>query len=360
MKMMKRILAFLFVVAFLLIPLSSCAAQLKLPKEPEVKEEEEKSYGDTLRESIETDPVFPDSPDEDDALNILFVGNSYSVYWPDELVRLLAADGYENVMACSIYHSGASFEDHWTWHENGESAETLHIYKPTQDRVSHSDVNLDYCLTYANWDVISFQQTNAQVGSTYDYRKSISEWLPQLYSYIYAMFPEARYFWQQNWSHEAGVEGYKSMGTVEKMTKWNRDESRRVVNVWGFINVPLGEAWPKVRHDPLFYQIDGEYKNTNPSKSLHTRIQHQGTNKGKIINTDLSHDGDVGGGQYLNGCVWFEMIAEKSVVGNSFVPSYYHEASNTTYTFTAEQVAKLQNAAHEAVSEYHGEEYYKK
>ena len=93
MKMMKRILAFLFVVAFLLIPLSSCAAQLKLPKEPEVKEEEEKSYGDTLRESIETDPVFPDSPDEDDALNILFVGNSYSVYWPDELVRLLAADG---------------------------------------------------------------------------------------------------------------------------------------------------------------------------------------------------------------------------------------------------------------------------
>lgn len=359
MKNMKRILALLFVVAFVLVPLSSCAAQLKLPKEAVEEEYVEEKFGDTLRASIETDPLFPDEPSEDEELNILFVGNSYSTHWVDELANLLAAGGYENVLACNIYHSGASFQEHWTWHENGESVETLHINKPGQARVSHTDVSLDYCLTYANWDVISFQQTNSQVGKTYDYRNSVSQWLPKLFSYIYTMFPYAEYYWQQNWAHDAGLDGYKSYGTTEKNTKWHREESLRIADTWGFINAPLGDAWPKVRHDPLFYEINGDIKEVNPVRSLHTRIYESSSLKDTITNKDLSHDGNIGGGQYLNGCVWYEMITHKSVIGNSYVPVYHQESSNTDFTFTAEQIAKLQKAAHEAVQESYGDEWYK-
>ncbi len=362
MNIVKKMLAMLLVAAFVLVPLSSCGAQLKLPKEEAVSEVQKKTYGEKLRESIEVDPLFPDDPADDEELNILFVGNSYSTHWPDELAEFLGAAGYENALVCNIYHSGASFEDHWTWYENNESVEDFHINRPGQGgKQIWSNVGLEECLTYANWDVISFQQTNELVGSTGSYRVSISQWLPKLYSHIYAYFPDATYYWQQNWSHSAGKDGYKSKGTVEKNTIWHRTESERVCNDWGFINAPLGDAWPSVRYDSLFYDFPGEdFNNANPNKSLHTRIYEGDNSKtGQITNSDLSHDGNIGGGQYLNAAVWFEMITHKSVVGNSFVPSYYHEESDTTYTFTAEQIAKLQNAAHQAVFEDYGEEWYK-
>ena len=57
---------------------------------------------------------------------------------------------------------------------------------------------------------------------------------------------------------------------------------------------------------------------------------------------DFCHDGDVGGGQYLNACVWFEMISGQSCIGNSFRPDY---------ELSEELILTLQNAAHQAVED---------
>ena len=94
-------------------------------------------------------------------------------------------------------------------------------------------------------------------------------------------------------------------------------------------------------------------------KRRHTRIiKANMKNYDNVYNGDLSHDGDVGGGQYLNGCVWFEMITKKSVVGNPFRPTYVHEPSGNIYQFTEEKIAALQNAAHQAVLNTYGEDFY--
>ena len=356
MNIAKKMLTMLLIAVFVLIPLSSCGAQLKLPKEEVLPELVRKSYGDKLRESIELDPLYPDSPADDEELNILLIGNSFSTHWPDELAKLLGAAGYENSMVCNVYHSGAVFEEHWTWYLNHENAEAFYIHRPsdTDGRKEWHDVGLEECVTYANWDIISFQQGNRLVGATGRYRVSISQWLPQLYSYVYAYFPEATYYWQQNWSHL-----YDTGAKTNRITEWHREESERVCKDWGFINAPLGDAWPAVRYDPLFYDFPGEdFENSTPNRSLHTRLYEDSSLKGTITNSDLSHDGNIGGGQYLNASVWFEMITHKSVVGNSYVPEYYQEPTDTTYTFTAEQISKLQNAAHQAVLEDYGEEWY--
>jgi len=360
MQILKRILTMVLVLAFVLVPLASCSAQLKLPKEEKKEEVVKLSYGEKLRQSIEVDPLFGDaSPLEDEEMNILFIGNSYSYYWPAELAELLGAAGYENVLVCNIYHSGASFEDHWTWMQNGEKVEDFFINVPGEAQKKWSDVGFEECVTYANWDYISFQQTNRYAGSEYKNSSSISRWLPDLFSYVYAYFPEADYYWHQSWAHSAGKGSYSGTSTTDKMTKFFSDSAKKVCANWEFTNAPCGDAWVFVRYDPLFYAHSGDYENDLPTKSLHTRIQHSGTNKGEIINSDLSHDGDIGGGQYLNACVWFETITKKSVIGNSYVPVYLDAANNKEYTFTAEQVAKLQDAAHRAVLEYHGEEFYK-
>ncbi len=366
---MRKVFALILAMIFVLIPLTSCAKEEKKPPKEEsttVTEEKEetvsegeKSFGDQLRDSIEVDPLYSeDHPGDDEELNVLLIGNSYSTHWPDELVKLLTAAGYENVMVCAIYHSGATFEDHWNWMQNRENVEDFHIHRSGKEEKIWSSVGFEECVTYANWDYISFQQSNRYVGNTEKHRASIAEWLPKLYSYVYAYFPQATYFWQQNWSHSAGKDSYSTTETTERYLKWHREQALFICEEWGFINAPLGQAWTDIRYDPLFYSHSGDYKNDNPTKSLHTRIYESSSLKGTITNSDLSHDGNIGGGQYLNACVWFEMLTHKSVVGNSFVPEYYHEESGKTYTFTAEQIAKLQNAAHQAVLGDYGEEWY--
>ena len=69
---------------------------------------------------------------------------------------------------------------------------------------------------------------------------------------------------------------------------------------------------------------------------------------GKLVDDGI-HDGDMGGGQYLNACVWFEVITGKSCIGNTFRPEY--KFINVDCSLTEEKIAVLQQAAHDAVAE---------
>jgi hypothetical protein len=59
----------------------------------------------------------------------------------------------------------------------------------------------------------------------------------------------------------------------------------------------------------------------------------------------------VGGGQYLNACIWFEVLSGKSCIGNTWRPS--------DYRLSEEKIAGLQLAAHQAVAEMYGADYAK-
>ena len=65
---------------------------------------------------------------------------------------------------------------------------------------------------------------------------------------------------------------------------------------------------------------------------------------------DGTHDGDIGGGQYLNACVWYEVLLRKSCIGNTFRPSY---------ALSEEKILVLQQIAHQAVAAIYGEDYAK-
>ena len=104
----------------------------------------------------------------------------------------------------------------------------------------------------------------------------------------------------------------------------------------GLIRIPTGEAWRRVR--------DGGYDN------LCARI---GVNGGL---GDNSHDGDTGGGQYLNACVWFEVLTHTSCIGNTYRPTYIQ---GQVYTLSEDVVTALQEAAHAAVAMVYGEDYAK-
>ena len=373
MSLLKRTLALCLAAVFCLIPLTSCAEEASNPtKNEETKTEEsvkdETAEGSSLPEvlqGVEPDPLFyGQDPTEDEEFNMLMVGNSYSYYWLDELWGLLDAAGYENVRICDVYYSGCRFDQHWKWYVNGEGNYAFQIFGSTK-RKTWADVGLEECMSYANWDYIGFQQSGTYMygGGTEEgpakFAESVYKDLPNLYRLMYQNFPQAQFLWVQHWVHEVGTSdegGLKSQEAQDAYYQGYKDFAYEICPLYGFTNVPLGDAWQAIRHDPLFYEAgNGDY----PIKTMHTRLYNSKfVSTEEITYDDLSHDGDIGGGQYLNACVWFEVLTHRSVVGNTFRPSYFHSQKNQTYTFTEEQIEKIQGAAHDAVVGCHSEAYY--
>ena len=296
-------------------------------------------------------------------MKILLIGNSFSYYWTDELYRLLAADGKDDAVVANIYYSGCSFNQHVDWWKNNVDNYNFIIHDKN-GRTSIKPTVFEDCISYAEWDVISFQQSGKYIygASLERHDQMIGDYLPELYQKVHDRFPNATYYWLQNWTHELGNGAGKGMKTREgqiRIYEGFRDIGLKYCKEYGFINVPCGDAWELIRHDPMFYQEgnEGEF----PALTLHSRIWKAGSklNYKFVHNKDLSHDGDIGGGQYLNACVWFEMLTHKSVIGNSYVPVYVHEISGIEFKFREDRVAALQKAAHQAVFNIHGTGWYK-
>ncbi len=373
MIILKRLFVLCLALLLCVMPMVSCAKEEEKKTEEKKTEEvtkEDKKTEDEKTEKIpavlkgvEVDPLFyGQDPSEDEELNILLIGNSYSYYWLDELWGLLDAAGYENVRVCDVYYSGCKFYQHWEWYEKGEANYVFQIYESVERR-TWENVGLEECMVYANWDFIGFQQSGTYMYGKNDgpdtFKASVEKDLPNLYRLMYQNFPQAEYCWVQHWVHEVGTSNKEGLGSQESQDFYAdgyKEVASEICPEFGFTNVPLGDAWQAIRHDPIFYEAgNGDY----PKRTLHTRIYNSKfVSMEEISNEDLSHDGDIGGGQYVNGCVWFEVITHRSVVGNSFRPEYKWEQQNKILTLTEEQITKIQNAAHEAVLGCHGEDWY--
>ena len=116
-----------------------------------------------------------------------------------------------------------------------------------------------------------------------------------------------------------------------------------MTNTYGISGVPTGDAWEKVRDLPLFNVPHPEIPEATRF-SLCSRIENG------AFKDDFSHDGDIGGGQYLNACVWFEVLTGESCLGNTFRPQYKYDGKDVS--LTEEKILVLQNAAHDAMAEY--------
>ena len=124
--------------------------------------------------------------------------------------------------------------------------------------------------------------------------------------------------------------------TAEKRTSMyeiKKATSYRIASETGVKLVPTGDAWEIARQNAIIGTTLCQRTNVN-------------NNLG-----DYYHDGDIGGGQYLNACVWYEVLMRESCVGNTWRP--------TSYELSEEKIAILQAAAHEAVAAMYGPGYAK-
>ena len=262
-------------------------------------------------------------PGEDEYMNILMVGNSFCFYFCDELYGMLKAAGVKaNVY--NLYYSGCKLEQHWTWWKSGTANYDLIVHDENgKEKVEATD--LEYALKQRNWDVITLQEGSAKMrrGNPAIELAISTQYRSDLYGLFADMFPKAKLYWQQTWAYQVGFnrDGY----TVDADEQAAYHERQRtyalgVCEENGVARIPSGDAWKIVR--------DAGYDNLCARLAKDNGVG------------DFYHDGDIGGGQYLNACVWFETLTGQSCIGNAFRPDY---------ELSEDMIAMLQNAAHQAV-----------
>ena len=291
-----------------------------------------------------TIPNIQESIPEEEPLNVFFVSNSTCYYFTDELMGMLQAAGYEDVTLGLVYSSGCSIEKHW---QGAQSGEAFYEFRVLDKYGLHSypGYSLEDALAAYDWNVISFDN-NARSFASGDVQTSLANAEPyfgQLLAFVQERKPDARYLWHEVWANEIGYSLAFNMETVEQRTQvWQAKKgvAQIMEKTYGIDVVPTGDAWEPVRDLPLFTTpVEG----TGVEKfTLCSRVTAAGAFK-----DDFTHDGDIGGGQYLNACVWFEVLTGTSCRGNAYRPAYTLKGIDCS--LTEEKIQVLQNAAHDAV-----------
>ncbi len=326
---MKKVCLFLAIV-MLILSFASCSQGLEAPQQdtkPEVTTTTKKPAAQKVTKETEEDTIMQEyDPAEDDEFNVLMIGSSSCYYYVEELYGVGTAAGIENMKVANAYYSGCSLEKHWSWWKKNEAN---YQYFETDDngrRQVADPANLKYCLSRENWDVISLQQSPVRLLHT-DYARAHKEadaYAKAVMTYLKEQFPQSKFFWHQLWAWEMGADhAGMVMDSKEKqqgMADFLHQFAIEMSEMLDVQRVPTGDAWQLVRHNPVIGEVLCERTNKN----------------------DHYHDGDVGGGQYLNACVWLETITGKSCIGNTWRPK--------NYTLAEEKIPLLQKAAHDAVA----------
>ena len=271
--------------------------------------------------------------------SILFIGNSNCSYFNDELVSVAKAAGIDLVVA-NLYVSGCSVQQHVERLEYDQAYTKYTVRENGNVTVYNDEVSLREALEERQWDAVSLQQhyDPLNAANITIAQHQTNKYAKKIYDFVKEKQPDALLFWHNNWAFQLGypeeeVVEEKRIDTVEKQQAIHEVmqlNAKQVCHENGAARVPTGDAWQLARADE--------------------RIGHTLSNKDTMGNTDYIHDGEVGGGQYLNACVWFEVLTQKSCIGNTFRP---------TYALSEEKVLLLQQYAHQAVAAAYGADYAK-
>lgn len=277
-----------------------------------------------------------------EVIDILMIGNSFCHSFVEELYAMAQSmDVQLNVT--NLYYAGCSIKNHWQWLQDPTSGKPCQFFiTGPMGRFEHPTITtLADALEYADWDVITCQQ-HFSVGRTADYATALESCTPyaaDMFSYLKQNYPNAKLYWQETWSYGVGYQyptnkdddpnndrPEEDVPTVAVQThqyEMIRDVSKALCAESGVDMIPTGDAWQLAR----------------------ARL-------GDTLNrSDFAHDGDAGGGQYLNACVWLEVLTGRSCVGNTWRPG--------DYILFEEKVEALQQSAHQAVAAIYGEDYAK-
>lgn len=252
-------------------------------------------------------------------IRVLAIGNSFSDDARTFVHQIAAASGVEIVIG-NLYIGGCSLERHWQ-----NAREDAADYDYSRTGRENRAASIREALEEAEWDFVTMQQASHFSGRPETYQPYLNE----LSAYVRRYAPQAVQLIHETWAYEID-------STHPAFPEYNCDQRemyarlkdayrRAARDIGGARIIPSGDAFQIARRHPLFDYAHG----------------------GQSLNRDGFH-ASLTKGRYLLGCVWVETLAGVSAADNGFVPTLPERPELTP---TAEELAVLRQAAHEAVEQ---------
>ena len=228
-------------------------------------------------------------------------------------------------------------EEHYNWWNSGHSGYQF-FWKTSADgyNLVKGDATMAEVLLAENWDVISIQESlfkNMQSSDTAAYLAQNEVYRDKLIPMLQKAFPNAEIYWHQQWSPEVGFDSITDETAQNAYVVREREAAQAISEKYGIKIVNTGDAWAAVRAGNVEL----------PAGGLCARLGED--NFAGEDGGDGYHDGDIGGGQFLNACVWYETLTGGDCTKLTF------RAEKLGYELDNDLVVALQNAAHSTVSE---------
>jgi hypothetical protein len=278
-------------------------------------------------------------------VRLLTVGNSFSHNAVHYLGDLAKTAGNELVLQ-ELVIGGASFEVHWTKWEKAlkDPADPAGQYKGKR--------NLKQWVEAEPWDFVTIQQASIKSHDLSTYQPFAGK----LHALIKQHAPSAEILLHETWEYRSDDPRFSAKAPLPGAPKTQNEMYeglRRAYTTTGEALkvrlLPVGDAFHLADTDPEWgFKAGGSFdpksakepELPNQIHSLHVGWQWK---KQKDGSTKLQMDGHHANmaGEYLGACVWYEVLFNDSVVGNTFVPKGLNR----------EYAKFLQGTAHRAVAD---------
>ncbi|MEA3210253.1 MAG: hypothetical protein QOE70_3310 [Chthoniobacter sp.] len=257
-------------------------------------------------------------------IRLLTVGNSFSQNATRFLKDLAKADGNVLIQHAAVI-GGGTMEQHW------EKVEQIEKDPKDQRGFYTSKKTLKQELLAEPWDFVTIQQASIRSHDVTTYRP----YAKQLYDFIKKHSPRAEVILHETWAYRSDDPRFAPTAPKpgEPATRQAMYESlasayRTIATELSARIIPVGDAFDRGDTDPKWgYQRDTKFDFKTASApalpdqthSLHMGWRWQKGDDGKqALRMDGHHASPAG--EYLGGCVFYEVLFGKSVVGNAFIP----------------------------------------
>lgn len=214
-------------------------------------------------------------------LNVLFIGNSFSIDTSYALPEILSSLGITNVNVFVLFKGGCSMKEHYEFYKNGKNVYELYQYNYKGEKKLEKSCNIRDVMRRFPYDIVVFQQYSLESGDYTTYEPYLSK-LIQAYS-ITTLSPRTTFAFNQTWAYSSTHKNIEKYGTPEEMWKSICYSTQKLKEVSGIdVVIPCGTAVQNARNVPAL-RTDKEFTRDNQHIDLYM-------------------------GRYLTACTFFQSI----------------------------------------------------
>jgi hypothetical protein len=272
-------------------------------------------------------------------LRILMIGNSFSVCVADDLHQIVKKTPDCKLLLTSAYIGGCTLKRHWQCIEKAEKDANykpydIRIWDTDQKRSTYRKDNVNNLLK-EEWDIISIQQGSSESWNFKFYEPAAGK----LIAYIKKHVPKAEIVIQQTWAYRVD-DGRLRRWKISQTEMYEKVSTayRTLAEKYKFRVIPTGDAVQLYRKANKI-QSTAPTAEQDPKKLVHPALPdfnndivgnsswRKDKKTGKLrISSDPAHLNR--NGRYMQACVWFCALFEKTGADIKYFPKSVPNAKN--------------------------------